>query len=294
MRRLIGFTLMAITVGLAGCKPAETLDDTTRLIYLAPFMPCEEGDPGYGIPNCLVKRVRDAVVVLRVPKHFSNTPERKAPEFLAANLVLLPDKVLTGYETGDYKDFVKQEKIAMRNYSKFEPDKPLWVSPFRASTGWQPVGQKTIDIASYEITRYPKSYHNGPFVEIPSYFSNYKTYDNEKCVGHIRRISPKGQLTEESTCDRRQHLLIPVNRPDTTVLCPAPQYQDGQLLEGHGCLVTTEFELRKVDGRIFSMRYSFISAPIWISGGHWQYIDQRVRDWIKSMDVTDQQLLKGK
>ena len=74
MRTLTGFLAVAMLVCFTGCKPAETLDDTTKLIYLVPSSPCETGDPGFGNPTCYIKRKRDAVVVLRVPKHFRTSP----------------------------------------------------------------------------------------------------------------------------------------------------------------------------------------------------------------------------
>lgn len=280
-----GGILIAVLL-LSACERTES-KAKTRLVYLAPYMPCEKSDPEFGKTDCRILRKQEAVVVLRMPSQFGGAVNLDAPRNIEGGLVLMPDKVLTA---GD-ANYVQMEK---NGYSpKFNSDGPTSIVGFTAVWGWSSSNEIGHAAAHSQMAAALRSSRNGPYVETKSYFEDFKIYDKQQCVSHFARFDKNlGQISPSSTCDSSRHYLLPIGRPDVYVSCSRPEYRNGVLLDGLGCMVFSAFELRNVSGKSFYFRYSYLASPSWLKDGHWKYIDQRLRDWIKSMDVTDQETSK--
>ncbi|WP_411886110.1 hypothetical protein [Polaromonas sp. YR568] len=270
---------------LGACGRPESMA-ATRLVYLAPYMPCEKSEPEFGDPDCRVLRKRDAVVVLRMPKHFGGNVNLDAPRNLEGGLVLMPDRVLT---TGE-ADYVEMEK---KGYpAEFNPNGPISVVSFAAVWGWSSLNDIGHAAARRQMAAAVPG--SGLYVEVKPYFEGFQTYDKQQCVDHFARFEKNlGRVSPSTTCDSGRHYLLPIGRPDVYVSCSRPEYRNEKPFAGLGCIAFSAIELRNVGGQSFYFRYSYFVAPDWLKDGHWKYIDRRLRDWIKSMDVTDQETSKG-
>jgi hypothetical protein len=75
---------------MQACKPVEK----ERLVWLAPSDFCQEGEPGFGADKCFIRRLRDAVAVLRVPAGYGHSQDNaQLGGFEIADVAFLPDGV---------------------------------------------------------------------------------------------------------------------------------------------------------------------------------------------------------
>lgn len=290
--RLIGLTGLSVFCGLllAGCE--EKPKPTTRLVYLAPYSPCEAGERGYGEPNCATRRKRDAVMVLRVPLHYATTEtERPAvPNGLRGDIVLEPNgEVITGGEPGRLDEWVKKEKAAIRNRYKLDPNEPIFLGGFGFGTNFVYVGhqQARSRMQSYDNT-------SEKYIEIPSFAPGFKIYDVERCARKVVQYGISGSVNPDTSCDYRSVFVLPEDDENTYLLCTPPTIYQGKFWYIDGCKLNSGFELTKIDGKPFYMVYSYVTSEAQITQGQWKYINQRFKAWIQSIDVTEQELNRSK
>lgn len=290
--------LVIAGTGLLGLTACERNEPTTRLVYLTNSPSCVPGQPEGGKFICDGLRKAAAKVVLRMPKNFGGSDMGERPfhteaplDITNGQLVLMPDgRVLTSDDKD--VDYYVLEKLGWKNFRKFDRERPAYI--VGVILAWGYVGRQ--DELSRRLHVTPEFAHNGQYVEVKPFYPGFKTYDLEKCVGHAARlVSGKGKVSPNSTCDNRTQYLMPVNRPDVYFDCAGQAEYDGKIELG-SCRVLSSFVLRTVAGKPFHIYYTFdipASANDWIENRHWEYIDQRLRSWIKSMDVTEQELSLG-
>jgi hypothetical protein len=301
--QLIGQTIAAFVAATAftACEQASTQDSETRLIYLAPQMPCEAGEPGFGQPNCFIRRKRDSLVVLRVPKNYGGSTLGMPERFSTVELGIEPNGFLVEGTGKLYKEkeTIKKLQAAMKNGINSDKQNTFYMG---LSWGWR--YSNVLDghaDARNSMESWYKNIGSQPgnedlnYVEIVSPAAEFKAYAMQRCVGHMLRMSSKkGRLTPEHFCDIARRYYLPIDDPRTSVSCQAPWMGDDKLDDGSYCRMESHFTLRQVDGKQFNIYYTY--SPTWehMKSGHWKYLNQRFEAWVKSMDVTDQELSRSK
>jgi hypothetical protein len=301
---LSNLNLVAIffAIALTGCEQASTQDSETRLIYLAPQMPCEAGEPGFGQPNCSIKRMRDVTTVLRVPKNYGNKNNYGlADSFMSQQLVVEPNSFLVQGSGDSYKEkeIIKKMQAAMKNGASSDKQNSFYMNldwSWGFSTGNEGQSRAYSDMESwYKNTGNKVGNEGANYIEIASPADEFKTYAMKRCVDHYARVSStKGTLTPQNSCDIAGRYYLPINDAKTYVNCNAPFILDDKINDGLYCKMHSYFTLRQVDGKPFNIYYTY--SPTWehMKSGHWKYLNQRFEAWVKSMDVTDQELSRSK
>jgi hypothetical protein len=288
------------TFALAGCEQASTQDNETRLVYLAPQMPCEMGEPSFGQPNCLIRRKRDAVAVLRVPKDYGGNAKQELPErFSSTQILIEPNGVLAMGQPGRTKEFVEKSRAESKKGPTTDKSDSVYMG---VGWGWRypsvvdgQAGARDSMDSWYKNIGSQAGNEDLNYVEIASPVPGFKAYAMKRCVGHYARISStKGTLSPKSSCDVSDRYYLPLDDEKTSVQCNSPFMLDDKINEGLYCRMQSSFTLHLVDGKPFNIYYTY--SPTWehMKSGHWKYLNQRFEAWVKSMDVTDQELSRSK
>ena len=205
----------------------------------------------------------------------------------------MPEKVLTGYEPDGIKEFVKQEKLAIRTFLKVDPQTPTLVKALGANWGWSSVALEGHAVAKRHMSNRAQ-YGLSEYIEIRPRFVGFKSYDEVDCLNHLtQHSSTKGQISLKSPCDHRWEYHLPIDRPDTYMNCDPPYLTDGKPDYFHGCTVSTSLVIRKVGEKLFYLSYRYNEPPDWLASGDWKIVDKRIQEWLTSIDVTDQYLPLG-
>ena len=310
MRNTWLLRLCILSVGLlAACKKPDAAVDTdrnTRLVWLAPQSPCDASDPGFGHPNCSVRRKRDAVAVLKVPlRYASDAPAEINGRFRVDEVVLEADAVLTSGTPGRFDEYLEKEKAIYKRGPAKTNEESFVMS---VSWGWQlqsqlqspsqpfmaghEYAQWLMDGAGKSSVAFPV---DGHYVQTESPAEGFTAYAKKACVGHYLILSStKGKITPEHPCDYVTRYYVPKDDPKTYVFCNAPFIGDGVINHGLYCKMDSYFTLMHVNGVPFNIHYRH--SPSWetMRSGHWKHMNQRFEAWVKSMDVTHSELSKIK
>ena len=289
----------ALSISLAGCEQANTQDSETRLVYLAPQMPCEAGEPGFGQLNCFVRRKRDAVAVLRVPKNYGGNAVEQPERFSSTQILIEPNGVLAMGQPGRTKEFVEKRNAETKKDPTTDKNDSVYMG---VDWGWRypsvvdgQAGARDSMESWYKNIGSQPGNEDLNYVEITSPFSGFKAYAMKRCVEHMLRLSSKkGRLAPEHYCDLATRYYLPVDDPTTSVDCQAPFMGDDKLYEDPYCKMHSYFTLRQADGKPFNIYYTYTPHTVHMKSGHWKYLNLRFEAWVKSMDVTDQELSRNK
>lgn len=297
MLGLVGFSL-------GGCEPQKN-EPATRLVYLAPFLPCEAGEKRVGESNCFTRRKRDAVMVLKIPKAYQTVSKEpteiidgKEQEFevahtLAGSIIFEPNEgVDLGKVLGKAKEWAEREKIAIKNLAAGDLSGLVLMSWTRWGVSFSEPGYQAV--RDRMKSNEPKG-EDGAYVEIPSYITRFKMYDQVRCIDHFpKRGAVKGGAPAASPCDYRNQFFLAIDDTSTYLVCPPRYYLNDVLTSGFNCNLHSAFKVGLSNGKPVYLHYNYNPGLEYLQSDGWKYINKRFEAWIRSMDVTEQELSRSK
>lgn len=309
MRSTWLFRFCILSLGmLAACQKPDTAvdsDKNTRLVWLTPNMPCEAGEPNFGKPNCYMQRKRDAVAVLRVPKRLGadrGDQSELVNGFTHDTLIVESHQVLLKEAPDKFHEW--QEKLKKLSDSEAVPEHvPSESEMFRISS---PAWRVTFNadqfghIDAYDSMRsFERVHANKPehgdmrFVRVSSPLPGFTAYAQKDCIGHMVEMKTnRGQLSKPNYCDFLTRYYLAENDKNTYVKCQAPWLLDGKILDATYCNMHSVFPIEVPGFKPGYIAFTTSTNMKYLKSGFWKHMNKRFEEWLKSLVVSQQELLK--
>lgn len=312
MRRLWQMVLCILLSGmLLACQKPDTAvdsDKNTRLVWLAPNMPCEAGEPNFGTPNCYIQRKRDAVAVFRIPKSLNVQNFREsAPDVVSgvihSAIIFDQNQVLIRETPGKFDEWLEKQKKIERSELAVREGELFRITGASWAVGLPPkVDRHAVAFSRMETGRKVHAEHSShlnlgdmSYVQVASPIPGFTAYAAKGCIGHMREMKTgRGPLTEPHFCDAHERFYLPMDDKNSYVTCQAPFILDGNVEDGWFCYMESVFPIEFPGFKPGSIYFRMDTDMKRLKSGFWKHMNKRLEEWLKSLAVSQQELSRIK
>jgi hypothetical protein len=309
--------LVCATVLVTGCIPSDNQADIqkrTTLIYLSQQTCSELSNSDIESPECQSLLKANSSVVLRVPRYLSWNFRFDVSAFdvvREVSVVIWPDRIVA-FDGQNYDEYNIKELKVLVNDNQQTPNERRRAKAIQdqidslESVGSQKSNLRPVPINRLEFAGGQESNvslgaikrrleatngHLGEYQRARSTLDTFEMYRPRVCIEAENSASTSSQEAPMPTgCVLATIFLTSQDNKDVGVICQTPKAYDGAaVIPRLFCRLHGQFQLRLVKGEPFYINYSY---PVDFEGSRppysWAYAHERLQNWFKSMDVTDQ------
>jgi hypothetical protein len=310
--------LVCAAVLVTGCIPSDNqanIQKRTTLIYLSQQTCSELSNSDIESPECQSLLKANSSVVLRVPRYLSWNFRFGVSAFdvvREGSLVIWPDRIVA-FDGQNYAEYKNRDVKVLRNDNHITPNERRRAKATQSDqidsiefvrsqeSKLRPVpinrlefagGQESnVSLGAIKRRLETTNGHLGEYQRTPSTLDTFEMYRPRVCIEAANSALTSNQEASMPTgCALATIFFTSQVNKDVGVICQTPKAFDGAaVIPRLFCRLHGQFQLRLVKGEPFYINYSY---PVDFEGSRppysWAYAHERLQNWFKSMDVTDQ------